>query len=205
MKLVRMLDPMHRDIHSAHKHIPAPLMTALPFLPGAMILLIQFGWKELYLFKHIPGIYWLFIMMDRYYAASLVAAFMGSAIFLALTLLQKSTSQKRTYFSRVNLAFLTAGIAILCTFPMTFAQNSTHMESIQAGGRIYNLAAYPMFDVNLSVAECDPVGIFCTTIYRSHDITDMQWKKSHLAYNAQGHLLSLQTPNDGIIFSYAVR
>jgi hypothetical protein len=31
-----------------------------------------------------------------------------------------------------------------------------------------------MFDINFSLAECDPIGVLCKTIYRSGDIVDMR-------------------------------
>ena len=90
------------------------------------------------------------------------------------------------------------------TFPITFAQNTVHLQQIRAEDRIYFLGAYPMFDINFYVAECDSLGIFCRTIFHSGDVTDRDWKDSQLKFDTNSRELKLEEPKEGIIFSYVV-
>lgn len=87
---------------------------------------------------------------------------------------------------------------------MVFANNHVHLKSVRVEERIYYLGAYPLFDINFYVAECDSLGFLCRKIYRSGDILDTAWENSKLSYDEKDRVLELHTPEEGMIFHYQV-
>ncbi len=95
-------------------------------------------------------------------------------------------------------------VSIIATFPMVLANNHVHLQSVRVEERIYYLGAYPLFDINFYVAECDSLGILCRKIYHSDDILDTAWQNSELSYDESKRVLKLHTPEKGVLFNYQV-
>lgn len=168
-----------------------------------MILLIQYVWKAAYLWKGIPGIYWLFVFLDQMFLPGIAITTVTGAIFLVLRKFSGSTKYKRLFFL-VSLSLFVLSVSIVATFPMVLANNHVHLQRVRVEERIYYLGAYPLFDINFYVAECDSLGILCRKIYRSGDILDTAWENSKLGYDERVRVLKLHTPEKGMIFRYQV-
>lgn len=171
--------------------------------PAILILVIQYIWKMAYIGRAVPAIYWLFVFLDRVYFLSILGSAGVGIFFLFIRGVSKSQKYKLTLLSVAQCLFFFS-IATFCTFPIIFAQSTVHMQSVRAEGKVYYMGAYPMFDINFYVAECESLGIICQTIYRSGDIMDSNWEQSKLNYDEGNRILELQEPEKGIIFSYQV-
>ena len=142
----------------------------------------------------VPGIYWLFVLLDK----TLLSIF----IFLILFVIFDIFRGDGKFFISLSRAWLVAIPALLLTFPMTFAQNTIHLKSLRAEGKVFHLSAAPMFDINYNLSKCDTLGIVCVTIFHSGDVTSPDWATLH--YNKQTQTLKVVDPEEGELFSYKV-
>jgi hypothetical protein len=191
---------MDKPIKSIMHHLVPVLLV---ILPGFLIIGIQYGWKTAYLWKGSTGIYWLFLFLDRQFVPCILITAIFGLFFLVLRWFSKSTKNKYR-FLLASLSSFIISISVLFTLPVVFANCTYHIQSIRAEGKIYHLGAYPLFDINFYVVECDPLGILCRKIYRSGDIIDSSWDRSSLYFNDKTRILELHEPEKGIIFSYKV-
>ncbi len=65
----------------------------------------------------------------------------------------------------------------------SFAQHGRHVQTLTLPFQTYQLAVYPMFDLNYVLFECDHSSIVCTEMYRSGDYMQSE---AHLALD-DGH------------------
>ena len=172
---------------------------AVLFGPALIILYTQYIWKLFYIGGVFPGFYWFFVFLDTFYIHITVGSFV-----LSILLLVSWVAIRKRHFEPLLLAgtFLFVFIAMLLTIPMTFTQNTIHLQSIRAEGKVFHLSASPLFDINYNLSKCDALGIICRTIYHSHDINSSNWAK--LNYNKETRILTVVDPEEGSIFSYKV-
>jgi hypothetical protein len=183
------------------------------FLIGPFILFTQYIWKLAFINFGVPGVYWLFVILDRlslFLLESLLLQFkitvLVSSIVLILVLLviKFIFPANRNRLNLLTGVLLSIGIALILTLPVVFAMSTTHLEGLRIDNRVYYLGAYPFVDIDYTVVECDRFGVFCRTIYFSYDITNTKMEMSHLNYDPQTRQLSLDEYSEGVIFTYAV-
>ena len=179
------------------------LTNLLLTVPALTICLSQYLWKMFYIVGIVPGLYWFFVFLDQAYLPLIVISGLVAIICFVLGKIAKSAEQS-IVFHKVALGFLLTGFAIVFTLPIHFAQNTLHLHSVRTAANVYYLAAYPMFDVNFSVAECDFTGLVCRSIFRSGDVTDSRWKDSLLSYDKKKNVIELYEPEEGILFTHQV-
>lgn len=178
---------------------------ALIFIPGLVILFIQYVWKMAYLGGSFPGLYWLFVGLDSVFIHLIVGSAILGVIFLVIQAAKAGFTVKNRRWLNYSLCMFVLAGSIFCTLPITFAQNTKHLQSLRVEQKVYQMGAYPMFDINFYVAECGPLGMICKTIFRSHDVMDPDWEKSRLIYDETKRELQLNDPGEGIIFTYPIR
>jgi hypothetical protein len=72
-----------------------------------------------------------------------------------------------------------------------FSWHPVHLDSIHVRQKTYHLAAYPMFDVNYGVYECDQMGLLCRSVYKSGDYLGPEAMRAHFAYDEMNGSLSV--------------
>ncbi len=169
-----------------------------------VIFLTEWVWKPPFLAGRVPGLYWLFVAIDRIVLPFTGIALVGalSALIVALIFL----AQKQTFGWQalgVGGALLVAGLAAGSTFLMIFAQNTIHMDRVRVRHHIYYLAGYPMFDTNYRLFECDVVGLFCMSRYTSGDLLGPAAWPGTLSYASETNTLSIIADEEGVIFTYS--
>lgn len=173
---------------------------------GILILFIQYVWKYFYIWRSIPGVYWLFFYLDTWFLESIGFCFIAAVVVLILWLVSKILkSDYSSALMKIVGALTFTGIAILLTFPAFAAHNTVFVDRLEANGATYYLSAYPFFsEVNYGLAECESAGIICKTIFLSGDITGTNWLNSHLNYDENSKKLLLIEDIKGVIFSKQV-
>jgi hypothetical protein len=135
----------------------------------AIYLGIEWLGKPLFIGDHIPGIYWLFVLADATIlplAGIAGVAFIG--VLIAGLVVRKRANDYRLL--TISITFLLCGLALLTAVLPLMARNTVHMDSSQVHNHVYYLAAYPLFDVNYALFECDSLGLLCNQIYLSPDL-----------------------------------
>ena len=170
--------------------------------PAVLLVLVFDAWKFFYLRGAASAPYWLFEWFDRFYLHILAVCVGGGVLLLVLHFMPCKRWRVKSIFLPLAAAlFYTAG-AVALTFPMWMAQHTVHLQSVKAGGRVYQMGAYPMFDINHYVAECDAHGVLCRLVYRSNDLVGLRWQEARLEYDPGAKSLQLKTPGEGLIFTY---
>lgn len=186
---------MSHDIHISRE----ARELAVLFGPALIILYTQYIWKLFYFNGVFPGFYWFFVVLDTFYLHITIGSLILSILLLVVWL-----AIKKRHFQPLLLGgtFLFVFIAMVLTVPMTFTQNTIHIQSIRAEGKVFHLSASPMFDINYDLSKCDALGIVCKTVYHSGDNNSSRWAK--LKYNDETRILTVVDPEKGAIFSYKV-
>ena len=173
---------------------------------GVFIIFAQYVWKFLYIQGVVPGAYWLFITLDKWYLESIkytfvLAGFVLIIWIMSLFLIKKISAQ----LVKVFCALIFMGFAIIITFPVTVARNTVFVDKVQVKNKVYYLTAFPMFaEVNYSVSKCEFTGQFCQTIFVSGDITRTNWQLSSLKYDESKQELMVIEHEQGLIYSEEV-
>jgi hypothetical protein len=169
-----------------------------------IFILIELFWKMAFIGGRAPGIYWLFIFADAVLPPAIVIAFILTLIFFLIGLGQYFIrSPKPKPFFVLAVTFLVAAIGLATTVPVLFAQNSVHMDSIRVRGHTYYLTAYPLFDINYRLYECDAIGFLCTNVYFSGDLMGPDAWPGTLEYSVESNVLSVRADELGTIYSYS--
>ncbi|MBN1934362.1 MAG: hypothetical protein JW934_06840 [Anaerolineae bacterium] len=162
-------------------------------------------WKMLFLRGTVFGVYWLFVIVDKT-ILPVAVAFIVTALIVLLVGAVRSLAHKpgmRQFMLNASILFV-SGVLFLSTWPILFAQNTVHLDCAQVAGRTYYLTAYPMFDVNYALYECDSWGVFCTRVYRSGDIL-AGGLNVKLVYRPDTGELAIQDSELAIIYAHQVR
>jgi hypothetical protein len=67
---------------------------------------------------------------------------------------------------------------------------------------MYHLAAYPLFDTNYALFECDSLGLLCNQIYLSPDLIGPETWPGALTYQPDTNELSVNAGEEQGIFKY---
>lgn len=176
--------------------------------PSIFIILVQYVWKVFYIRGNILGIYWLFVFVDYWSYLSLRnLPIIAGLVFVIWGLLRFTLNENYVLLVGASIILLTISIAYFCSIPILWARNTVHLAQIEVNNKIYYLSAYPWFDINYAVCECDRIGLFCRNIYISGDITNGEWYKSQLNYHPETNQISLEDygeHGEGIIFTHSV-
>jgi hypothetical protein len=168
-----------------------------------LYLFTEYVWKLLFIGKHVPGIYWLFVAADGSYLL-LVAGVGVASVFALITGIVWAANKTRNRYRilGIALALIVSELVVLACFPVILARNTVHMDGIRANGRIYYLAAYPMHDINYALFECDQLGVFCDRIFMSRDLLSADTWPGTLTYQPESNTLSVNAGKESI-FMYS--
>lgn len=173
------------------------------FIPAGIVLIVQI-WKILFIGKILPGIHWLFVLFDSGYLATFVLSGAGIVIFFLIGAVRKILLKETALYFLLAIASLLLVLSHFFMLPLEFAQHTVHLKSVRVNFLVYHLSSYPMFDVNYEIAQCEPLGLICRNIYRSYDITEMNWREPIFSFDSDTDILTLSLLEEGILFSEKV-
>ena len=173
------------------------------FIPAGIVLIVQI-WKILFIAEILPGIHWLCVLFDSGYLVTFVLSGAGIVIFFLIGAVRKILSKETALYFSLAIASLLLALSHFFMLPLEFAQHTVHLKSVRANFLVYHLSGYPMFDVNYEIAQCEPLGLICRNIYRSYDITDIDWREPNFSFDPATDILTLSLPEEGILFAEEV-
>jgi hypothetical protein len=169
----------------------------------AIYLGIEWLGKPLFIGKHISGIYWLFVLADETIlplAGMAGVAFIGVLIASLVQFARKRANGDRLL--AISITLLLSGLALLTALPPFMARHTVHMDSLRVHNHVYYLAAYPLFDTNYALFECDSLGLLCNRIYLSPDLIGPETWPGTLTYQPDKNELSVNAGEEQGIFKY---
>ncbi len=169
----------------------------------AIYLAVEWLGKLLFIGDHLPGIYWLFVFADK---TLLPLAGIAGVAFIGVSIASLAQSRRKqadgNRLQAISLTFLLCGLALLTALLPLVARNTVHMDSLRVHNHMYHLAAYPLFDVNYALFECDSLGFLCNQIYLSPDLMGLEIWPGTLSYQPDTNELSVNAGEEQDVFKY---
>lgn len=173
------------------------------FMPGVVIFLMEL-WKMLFVNFDFPGIYWLFVLLDFKYFWWIAIAIGGAILFFVLGAIRKIIQKPTPVFFSLAFTLFIVGIVFVGSFPLVLGSHIVHVKTARSDSLVYHLASYPLFDINYGIVQCGPLGLICRNIYRSYDITYVDWGEPSLSFDPKTDILTLSLAEQGILFAEEV-
>jgi hypothetical protein len=164
--------------------------------------LSELYWKPAFIYGEAAGIYWLFPIMDKTLLPLIVIYLVCSVICFVIWLVQLPKQKERAnLWGYLSVTLFIFGIILGTAIVSIFAHNTIHMDSVEAKGRVYYLAVYPLFDLNYGLFECDALGFVCENIYLSGDYSGRDWPGT-ITLSSTSNILYVKAGEAGTIFTY---